>query len=346
MTERIRAAFRQQADMCRAAGSPLTAEVLVALADVLGASPRTGARILAWEGDPITDALPLRLTGGLHALARSGKDAALGDLYTHQKGDVPRILARVLEGWDEWLCDWLESPPQTNEVGRASALWPGMMHIARRFGPRMEWIEIGASAGLNLNMDQYGYRLGNAVAGDLRSALQLVPDWQGAPPPIADVIVTDRIGVDLHPLDVAQPAIAETLMAYIWPDQRDRLTRTQTAIAMANQAPPPLIAGNAVHLLGPLLAEPQAEGRTRVIFHSIALQYFSDEDRTAIRDMIEAAAIRATPTAPLAWLSLEFQTQGAAQAELRLRSWPGTGVTETLALVHPHGAQLVWLAGS
>lgn len=346
MTDRIRVAFRQQADICRAAGSPLTAEVLVALAEVLDGSTRTGARVLGWEGDPLADALPLRLAGGLHALARSGKDAALGDLYAQQKGDVPRILVRVLDGWDDWLSGWLDRPPQTNEVGRAAALWPGMMHIARRFGPRMEWIELGASAGLNLIMDQYGYRFGDAVAGDLRSALQLVPDWQGPPPAVADVIVTDRIGVDLHPLDVRAPGVAETLLAYIWPDQRDRLTRTQTAVAMASQSPPPLIAGDAVQLLGPLLAEPQAEGRARVIFHTIALQYFSSEGRTAVRDMIEAAGVRATPAAPLAWLSLEFQTQGAPQAELRLRCWPGTGVTETLALVHPHGAQVTWLAGA
>lgn len=344
MTDRIRAAFRLQADMCRANGSSLTAEVLIALGDVVNSSTQTGAHILGWQGDPMTDALMLRIAGGLHALARSGQDPELTVLYAQHKGDMPRILARVLQDWDAWLLPWLDGPPQTNEVGRAAALWPGMMRIARRFGPRMEWIEIGASAGLNLRMDLYGYRFGNAAAGDLRSPLQIVPEWQGPPPAISDVVVTDRVGIDLNPLDVTDPSVAERLMAYIWPDQRDRLTRMQTAIAMAIGAPPPLIAGDAMQLLPPLLAEPQAEGRTRVIFHSIALQYFSAEDRMAVRDMIEAAGARATPSTPLAWLSLEVQGHGAPQAELRLRCWPGTGVTETLAMVQAHGAQVHWMA--
>ncbi len=332
--------------MCRTAGSPLTAEILVALAEVLDEETRTGARMLAWPGDPMADALALRLTGALHALARSGKNQPLSDLYTGQTGDLPRILARTLAVWDDWLLPWLDSPPQTNEVGRAAALWPGMMHIARRFGPRMEWIELGASAGLNLVMDHYGYRLGSAVAGDLRANLQLTPEWQGSPPAVSDISVLDRVGIDLNPLDVADPDVAERLQAYVWPDQRDRLTRLRTALAVASPLHPPLIQGDAVQLLPPLLAEPQAEGRTRVVFHSVVLQYFSSEDRMTIRDMIEAAGARATPARPLAWLSLEFQTVGAPMAELRLRCWPGTGVTETLATVHPHGAVVNWQPGA
>jgi hypothetical protein len=346
MNDRVRPAFRQQADICRLAGSPLTAELLVALAEVIDPSTRTGARILGWSGDPIIDALPLRIAGGLHALARTGEDSGLSLFYTRQKGDVPRLLARVLQDWDNWLFPWLDSPPQTNEVGRSAALWPGMMRIARRFGPRMEWIEIGASGGLNLNMDQYGYRFGPAAAGDLRSPLQIVPDWQGALPDISDVAVADRVGIDLNPMDVRDPQVAERLIAYIWPDQKDRITRTQTAIAMARTARPPVIRGDAVQLLGPLLNEPQEEERTRVIFHSIALQYLSEDQRVAVRDMIEAAGARATPARPLAWLSLEFQTVGTPQADLRLRCWPGTGVTETLAQVHPHGAHITWLAAT
>ena len=300
----------------------MTAELLVALGEVIDASTHSGAALLSWPRDPIADALMLRLTGGLHALARSGQDDELTRFYTQQKGDLPRILKRVLKDWDDWILPWLDSPPQTNEVGRAAALWPGMMRIARRFGPRMEWIEIGASAGLNLNMDHFGYRLGGVVAGDLRSPLQLMPDWMGTDPDVSDVIVADRLGIDLNPLDVTQPDIADRLMAYVWPDQRDRMTRTQTAIAMAQKTPPPLIKGDAMDLLAPLLAEQQAEGRTRVIYHSIALQYFTEEQRMAVRDMIEAAGARATPARPLAWLSLEFQTQGAPLAELRLRCWP------------------------
>ena len=92
----------------------MTAELLVALAEVIDASTHSGAALLSWPGDPIVDALMLRLTGALHALARSGQDAALSAFYTQQKGDLPRILKRVLHDWDDWILPWLDSPPQTN----------------------------------------------------------------------------------------------------------------------------------------------------------------------------------------------------------------------------------------
>ncbi len=70
MSDAIRNAFRQQASGCRAMHSPLTAEILETLADTLDHSTRTGARILDWPGDPMADALKLRIAGVLHALAR------------------------------------------------------------------------------------------------------------------------------------------------------------------------------------------------------------------------------------------------------------------------------------
>jgi hypothetical protein len=77
MTQSIREAFRLQAQYCSAAGSGQTAEIVAALGDILDHKTRTGARILDWSGDPIVDALPLRIAGGLHALVRSGKEDLL-----------------------------------------------------------------------------------------------------------------------------------------------------------------------------------------------------------------------------------------------------------------------------
>lgn len=341
MSEVILAAFETQATYCRVTGSPLTADVLDALRTGMDHKTRTGARILDWTGDPMVDALMLRIAGGLNALARSGQDGNLSALYKARNGDWAVAIKRVLSEWDDWLFPWLDSPPQTNEVARSVVLWPGMMEIARRFGLRIELLELGASGGINLNMDRFGYTLGGLKAGDPASPVQLEPEWDGPPPALAPVEIVSRAGVDLNPLDLADPAVSDRMMAYIWPDQTLRVARAEAAIAIARAFPPPVEKGDGADWIEARLAEPQAEGVTRVVYHSIALQYFPPEGRARVKAAIEAAGAKATADSPLAWLSMEFPREVIA-AELNLRRWPGSGTIETLAQVHPHGARVVW----
>ncbi len=341
MSDSIRRAFLLQAQFCEALNSPLTAQVLRTLSDTLNDATRTGARILGWPGDPMADALKLRIAGGLNALARSRRDVELTQLYNDNAGHFPTVLKRILIEWDDWLFPWLDSPPQTNEVARSGALWPGLMEIARRFGPEIELLELGSSAGLNLNLDHFGYDLDGVKSGDPACPLQLRPDWHGPPPPSAQVNVVARAGVDQNPLDVLSPEIAERLLAYVWPDQLERLARAEAAIAIARQFPPAVERGDAADWIETRLSWPQAEGVTRVIFHSIVLQYLPREDRERVRTAIAAAGRQATTNRPLAWLYMEFRSKVSTSPELCLQCWPG-GEMETLADVHPHGATIHW----
>ncbi len=344
MSETVRAAFRKQADICRDLGSPFAADILATLADALDETTQTGQAVLRWPGDPMADALKLRLTGGLHALARSGEDAELSAIYAAREGDLKRVLPRVLGQWDAWLLPWLESAPQTNEVGRSGALLPGVMAVAQRFGPRVELLELGASAGLNLHMDRFGYDLGGVIAGDPASPVQLRPAWTGNPPVFANVDVVARRGVDLNPLDVSRPDVAARLLAYVWPDQAERLARIAAAIEIARDHPAPVDRGDGADWIEARLAGPQQMGVTRIVYHSIALQYFPEEGRARVIQAIQAAGALATAEHPLAWLSMEFGGSVVGnQARLRLQSWPGDGTSEILADVHPHGASINWL---
>lgn len=344
MSAAILDSFALQASFCRATGSELTARVLDALRATLNRSTRTGARILDWPGDPMIDALKLRIAGGLNALARSGRDAPLAQLYRLRDGDFEAVLARVVHDHDDWLYPWLDSPPQTNEVARSGVLWPGMLTIAARLHQDLEILELGASGGLNLNMDRFAYRLGDTVSGDPQSAVQITPVWTGASPPAASPRIVARAGVDLNPLDLTDDATAERMMAYIWPDQEDRVGRARAAIAIAKAYPPPVEQDDGVDWIERCLAMPQAQGVTRVVYHSIALQYFPPEGRQRVRDLIFAAGARATADRPLAWLSMEFPELVTA-ASLDLTCWPG-GARSTLAHVHPHGAHVSWQAAT
>jgi hypothetical protein len=57
-----------------------------------------------------------------------------------------------------------------------------------------------------------------------------------------------------------------------------------------------------------------------------------------------AAAERATPQRPLAWISLEGN-RTLLNHGLTVRYWPGGGEEALLAAAHAHGAWLEWFGG-
>jgi len=332
-------AFRGQAAACRKMGSPLTATVLETLADTLDETTATGRAILGWQGEPLKDALPLRLAGGLHALARSGRDEALTAHYRGKGGDPNDILPHVVREYDTELAGWLQSPPQTNEVKRSAALMAGLAVAAERFAMPFELLELGASAGLNLNLDRFGYILGETRLGQA-SAVTVQPEWHGASPPAVMLQIVARAGVDRNPIDVRDPAIAERLIAYVWPDQADRVARIEAAIEIARAHPPEVEQGDAGDWIEARLAMPQPKGVVRAVMHSVFWQYLPPATQTRIDTAIRAAGARATPQRPLVWLSFEPGPNLWTMA-LTLRLWPGGEETE-LALCHPHGASIEW----
>jgi hypothetical protein len=260
-------------------GSPLTGLLCATIADRLDRDTALGQHVLDWPGDPDgwADGLPLRLCGGLHALFRSGTAPRLAACYPPNQLPDQAGLARVLrEAFDDhaaFLLPWLDRTPQTNEVGRSSALMAGLLVAADRFPLPMQLLELGASAGLNLLLDRFRHDLGGTQAGDPNSPLLLRPDWQGPAPPAAQVCIAARRGVDLHPVDPV--ADRERLLAYVWPDQPQRLRQIEAALAIAAAEPPQVDARDAADWLDVHLPSPEA-GVTCVVMHSVAWQYFPE----------------------------------------------------------------------
>ncbi|HZD25846.1 MAG TPA: DUF2332 family protein, partial [Alphaproteobacteria bacterium] len=209
-------ALLRQAALCREMGSPLTAGILEAAKRQLGQGPLTARKIADWPGDRGHAAVALRLAGGFHALARAGAVPALSALYRDRAGDFDAAVAETLRRQDAFLADWIASPPKTNEVGRTGAVMAALLVAAARFGLPFELLELGSSAGLNLNLHRYAYELGGVAAGDPASPVRIRPEWRGAPPPAAAVEIRSTRGVDIDPIDLADPAQSERLTAYIW----------------------------------------------------------------------------------------------------------------------------------
>ncbi len=340
-------AVEGQTAWCEGGGAPFTANILKVVRDNLADSGALAPLVVPWRGNPIADALPLRIAGALHLMVRTGRAPALARFYpghgiaAWSEADVAREVEAAVRANEDFVRDVLSGPPQTNETGRSAVLMPGYAQIARRTGLPLSILEVGASAGLNLMWDRYAYRYGERLVGNLGAPLVIVAEWRG---PWCNVEhlprVAARRGCDRSPIDLHASGAADRLIAYVWPEQTERMARLQAAITLAQREKPVVDKMDAAEWLEQRLAEPTA-GVATVVVHTIVWQYLAKETRARIRALLDEAGTAASATAPLAWLSLE-QYAPDQLPELRLTMWPG-GQTQTIARAHPHGTWIEWL---
>jgi hypothetical protein len=330
----IAAQLQWQADACRMIGSELYAGLLErAVADVGERGP-TWDILRGHEEDPRFSVLGLRLLGGANRLALTGREPDLAEAYA--AGDVAaawELLRDALRRNAQELRDTIDLPVQTNEVGRCAALLFGFGAVAAETEMPLRLLEVGASAGLNLRWDRYGYRARDFSWGPDDSPVELRFELEGAAPSLpASIEVASRQGCDAAPIDPTTAEGSLTLLTFIWPDQVERIARMRGALEIASEEPVALDQEIASSWARRMLTEP-APGRATVIYHSIVSQYLSDEERTALFDGIREAGERASADAPIAWLRMEPADD---RANLELTLWP-CGEERRLARVGYHG---------
>jgi hypothetical protein len=336
-----RGSFRIQAGYCTAMAAPITARVATVLGQSLTRDSETGRRVLDWPGEPVADALVLRLIGGLHALHRRGVPENRARLRPARSPTRPRSRdpqRDVFVAHDAELLPWLDGPPQTNEAGRSAGLMTGILHLAARYGPRFEVLEIGSSAGLNLLIGRYRFDLGGVRAGPADS-----PVADRGPSGAARRRRMRRSRSSRRAASTSSRSIcrairdAERLEAYCWVENTARQARLEKTIAMVRAEGVDLVQGDAADWVEARLAEPQAEGVTRVLMHSVVWQYLPDSTQQRIADAMLAAGARATPERPLGWVMME-PNRDLHRHEVRVRGWPGDTPMQLVALTHAHGA--------
>jgi len=344
-TAAVREAFATQAGWCVKLGSPFTARLLEGLGHDLDRATRTGRTVLDWPGNPDAhgDALALRLAGALNALVRHGRLAELAEFYPPnalpERSDLSAAALAAIRDADDEICAWLQFAPQTNEVARSGVLYPGMMQIAADTGLPLALFEVGASAGLNLIPDQYAYEFAAANFGRKGSPVTLTPAWSGPSPGGVAPVVHSRRGCDQSPIDIADDGHLERLLSYIWPDQPERVARLEAAAGLARDASLTIDQADAADWVDEVFSPPGEDGVVRVLFHSIAYQYFPEETKQRITARMVSAGAGASRVAPLAWLAFELCEGKGAQLTLRL--WPG-GDERVLATADPHVRHIEW----
>jgi hypothetical protein len=185
---------------------------------------------------------------------------------------------------DDVAAVMLSRTTQTNIPARCATLLPALAALP----PPLALVEVGASAGLCLYPDRYSYDYGGHRVPPSRASD--VPPFRcaagpGTPLPGAPVEVAWRAGLDLHPLDVHDPADVAWLDALVWPGEEHLRAHLHAAVGLARAEPVDVRAGDLGTDLPALLAEAPSDA-TLVVFHSAVFPYVTDAGRRAFVDAV------------------------------------------------------------
>src|SRR3989442_6425972 len=232
---------------------------------------------------------------------------------------------------------------QTNEVQRCTCLMPAYAVAYRRAGKPLSIVDLGASAGLHLLWDHFGYDYGEGKKfGDPSSPVQLACLLHGnvSPPfPSRLPLVAYRVGIDLNPIDVNDPKMMLWLKALVWPEHLKRAETLNSAIELAKQIPPAVIRGDVLAVLPEVLSKVPVETAV-CISHSHLVYQFPKELRERFFSMInECGAHR-----DIFQISYEWWP-GKDKSELELSIFEnGAKQEQLLAYCNPHGEWLQWVS--
>lgn len=347
--EHVARMIEHQAEACAALESPLYAALLEKAADDVRAGGPCADAVADYQTAPGPDAIALRLLGGVHALALTGRAPDLAEHYPSTGGTFdpdepaagwPAFRAAVTAEMT-WVRDWMARPPQTNEVGRSNLLIAGLLKAAEVAPLPVRLFELGSSAGLNLRADRFRCVSDGFVWGPSDSEVVLENAWRGAPPgwlrQSADahpaLAIAERRGCDLAPIDPLSPEGALALRAYVWPDQIARAARLDGALREAEKTRAEVEPLGAAEFLRGVRLEP---GALTVVWHSVMRQYVPAAEWEGAERELDRLAAESTPEAPFAHISFEPRRVGERypfQLGLRL----GDSAETILAEARSHG---------
>lgn len=303
---------------------------------------------------------PNLLLAAMQYMALSGTDHPLADSYRAAAagggtgpGDVPWLLHDFWQRHRDRLSELVSTRHiQTNEIGRCGGLALALRAAAGRIGEPLALVDAGASAGLNLAMDEYLLDYGDVGrVGPGDSPLHIRVEMTGRRPsgPLFVPRVSHRVGIDRAPVDLDDGDTVRWLLACVWPGN-ERQDRLRAAVALRRGRPYPVRRGDMIDDLDEALS---ATGRGPVaVVTSWSYSYLAADRRHRFVDALVAAGRRR----PVAWICCDLAgTVAMFEPGMTAPDRPGTpsvlgmavmrgGGTEPfgLAYMHSHGAWVHW----
>lgn len=235
---------------------------------------------------------------------------------------------------------------QTNEPGRAVFVRLGLEWIGLRYGDVIAtYIEIGASAGLNLNWERFHMRFERTDGrswsrGPESSPVHIActvsglefPAESGAQIPLC----SERLGLDIEPIDIEHSAAQGWLRAFLWPDDCDRLAGFQGAISLRRENPVPLMKADATCELAEACAGLRSP-RILVAHTFLTSQLTPDQRAAMTRQLEDLSADREVFQIGAEWCN--------RTTELRVRRFHQGHREQDILLAtgEPHGRSVRWV---
>jgi len=295
-----------------------------------------------YENAPRGAVIHLRLLAGVFRLVLTDQAPELVRFYPCLGGNAPAsqawpVMRDVIGAHLDEMHAALAIPPQTNEVGRSAALLAGLFDLVAASGVRrIRLLEVGASAGLNLQLDHYAYRGDSWQFGSVDSILRFIDPMEGSVQP-EHFMITERAGCDLHPVDATTTEGRLLLTSFVWPFDLNRHQRLSLALAIAAAHPLRIDEASASHWLRDALTD-EPDGLP-VVWHSVTQMYWPRDEVRAVEEILSRYGARHL----LGEVSLEYDVDGprGTKPELRTRLWnPDSGCSireRRLGIAHDHG---------
>ncbi len=321
------------------------------------------------------DRLPALLASAAVAfLVRRDRPEPLASYFPEPGGSQPRFDDEFFPVFRRFCASRLEDiievcrshQYQMNEVARCTQIALGIAAASGGPSDPVALVDLGTGAGLGLQLDRYQYRVGAGTYGPAAAGLSLACDVRGPiiPPPAELPRIATRVGVDLDPVGLEDPAARAWLQACT-PPEATALSRLAAAVTIARRHPEPVIAGDVIDVLPGVLGNIPRQQRIIVVDAYMAV--FLPEDR---RFQLAGILAQAGRGRPVTWLSLDplvplgpsgrdsvqglplppglirdYQ-HGGVFAVLGARIFDGAGDRGCLlARAHPSGGWIQWLSG-
>ena len=188
---------------------------------------------------------------------------------------------------------------QMNEVARCTQMALGIAAVQPR-GP-VGLIDLGTGAGLGLQLDQYRYQIDGTGTGPTSAALTLGCEVRGdnRPPRPELPLIESRAGIEVNPIDLADPAARAWLTACT-PPEASALTRLTAAIEVSRQHPATIVAGDVIDALPAVLAGLPPD-LPAVVTDAYLAVFLPPAARARLLSILSSASQTRTVT----WLSLD-----------------------------------------